>query len=60
MGWFLGAFDSLFENKIPDGAPVIGGSQVTQEQKDEYDRVKKEYDESLEEAKKNGATSAGS
>jgi hypothetical protein len=60
MGWFLGAFDSLFETKIPEGAPQIGGTQVTAEQKEEYDRVKKEYDEMLEKSKEAGATSAGS
>lgn len=60
MGWFLGAFDSLFEAKIPEGTPQVNGSPVTAEEKAEFDRVKKEYDQMLEEGQKNGATSAGS
>lgn len=60
MGWYFGAFDSLFAPKIPDGAPVVGGTQVTPEKKAEYDEVKKQYDEMLDKAKEGGATSAGS
>lgn len=60
MGWFLGAFDSLLETKIPEGAPQVGGTQVTAEQATEYENIKKYNEDAIEKGKAEGATSAGS